>query len=151
MSESHDESPVTLKQFNTLPREGAADILLTCCGSRRWVESVLARRPYAQFDDLLIAADEAFATLERDDWVEAFAAHAADNDRTLAEAGAAYAEKFGYPFVAHDAAGGASLELLSRRLENDPDAELPAAATEQMKITNIRLHQLIRPTDSATS
>jgi 2-oxo-4-hydroxy-4-carboxy-5-ureidoimidazoline decarboxylase len=147
MSESRDQSPVPLEQFNALLRPEAAEILRACCGSRRWVESVLARRPYVAFDDLLIAADEAFATLERDDWVEAFAAHASD-DHELAEPGEAYAQKFGYPFVAHDSAGGSSFELLSRRLENDPDTELPAAATEQMKITNIRLHQLIRPTES---
>src|SRR5690349_14308571 len=116
MTESDNQTALTLGQFNALPPDEAADLLRASCGSAKWVEAVLARRPYAQFDDLLIAADEAFATLEREDWVEAFAAHAGE-DRELAEAGQAYAKKFGYPFVASEVVGSAG-DLLSRRLEN---------------------------------
>jgi hypothetical protein len=143
MSELREQPPATLEQFNAMTPDEAREVLRACCASRRWLKAVLGRRPYAQFDELLIAADEAFATLEREDWVEAFAAHA-EADGELGEAGRAYAEKFGYPFVASEVAGSAG-ELLSRRMENDEDTELPAAATEQMKITNFRLHQVIRP------
>src|SRR5258706_3189042 len=63
----------TLDQFNHLPDADARAALTGCCKSARWVEQVLARRMFAQFDDLLIAADEAFAVLEPADWREAFA------------------------------------------------------------------------------
>jgi 2-oxo-4-hydroxy-4-carboxy-5-ureidoimidazoline decarboxylase len=67
-----DEVAYTLAQFNELPAAEAHAALLTCCTAMRWVDQVLARRPFAQFDDLLIAADEAFAFLEPEDWQEAF-------------------------------------------------------------------------------
>ena len=68
-----DDSTYTLAQFNDLPAAQAQAALQACCNATRWVEQVLARRPFAQFDDLLIAADEAFAVLEPDDWQEAIA------------------------------------------------------------------------------
>ncbi|MDB5322797.1 MAG: decarboxylase [Phycisphaerales bacterium] len=63
----------TLEQFNQISPAEARAALMECCRSARWVEQMLVRRPYAQFDDLLIAADEAFANLEPVDWQEAFA------------------------------------------------------------------------------
>src|SRR5437762_11521361 len=66
---------LTLKQFNELPTSQAREGLARCCGAARWVEQMLTRRPFDQFDDLLIAADEAFAVLEANDWLDAFAHH----------------------------------------------------------------------------
>src|SRR5437762_11307830 len=66
---------LTLKQFNELPTSQAHEALARCCGAARWVQQMLTRRPFDQFDDLLIAADEAFALLEPKDWREAFAHH----------------------------------------------------------------------------
>lgn len=63
----------SLEQFNQLSPAEARAALMDCCKSARWVEQVLVRRPFAQFDELLIAADEAFAGLEPADWQEAFA------------------------------------------------------------------------------
>jgi hypothetical protein len=68
-----DDVAYTLVQFNDLSTAEARAALTTCCKATRWVEQVLARRPFAQFDELLIAADEAFAVLEPEDWQEAFA------------------------------------------------------------------------------
>ena len=97
------ESAYTLAQFNDLPAAQACAALTACCKASRWVEQVLARRPFAQFDDLLIAADEAFAVLEPGDWQEA----------------------------------------LGRREPLDEE-ELPLAATEQMKATNLCLRNMVR-------
>lgn len=97
-----DESAYTLAQFNDLPATQARAALTACCKAARWVEQVLARRPFAQFDDLLIAADEAFALLEPDDWQEAVA-----------------------------------------RPQPLDEEELPVAATEQMKTTNLCLRRMI--------
>lgn len=62
----------------------------------------------------------------------------------LAEANRAYEEKFGYIFIVYATGKSADemLALLEERLPHDPEEELPAAATEQMKITHLRLHKL---------
>ena len=49
--------------------------LLRCCGSQRWADSMLARRPFGSADALRTAACEVWAELDYDDYLEAFAAH----------------------------------------------------------------------------
>jgi 2-oxo-4-hydroxy-4-carboxy-5-ureidoimidazoline decarboxylase len=66
---------MNLDIINAAPEADARAALLRCCGSRRWADAMLARRPFASPVDLLAAADECFAALGRDDWLEAFAAH----------------------------------------------------------------------------
>jgi 2-oxo-4-hydroxy-4-carboxy-5-ureidoimidazoline decarboxylase len=167
---------LTLKEFNSLPKAHARDALARCCGAGRWVEQMLTRHPFDQFDDLLIAADEAFALLEPKHWLDAFAHHPKIGDtaslrakfastatwasgeqagvstandeeiEALAQANEAYFQKFGYIFIvnATGKSAGELLQILIARLENDPETELTVAAAEQMKITHIRLHKLIR-------
>jgi 2-oxo-4-hydroxy-4-carboxy-5-ureidoimidazoline decarboxylase len=64
-----------LQELNQLSDQAASEELLRCCHSSRWVEFMLSRRPYGSFSDLLKAADEGFAGLQRQDWLEAFAGH----------------------------------------------------------------------------
>ncbi len=64
-----------LDWLNALPREEAERELLRCCGAHRWGERMLARRPFADTESLLSAADEICGTLERKDWLEAFSHH----------------------------------------------------------------------------
>jgi OHCU decarboxylase len=63
----------------------------------------------------------------------------------LAEANRLYEEKFGYIFIvcATGKAAGEMLELCRERLGNRAKTELPIAAYEQRKITEIRLLKLI--------
>ena len=170
-----EQVTMSIEAFNGLPADQARETLERCCGAGRWVAQVLARRPFATFEDLLIAADEAFATMEPADWLEAFSHHPKIGDleslRTkfpataewasgeqagvtmarettlaaLAEGNRAYEEKFGHIFVVC-ATGKSADEMLARleeRLPNEPEEELAAAATEQMKITHLRLHKLL--------
>jgi 2-oxo-4-hydroxy-4-carboxy-5-ureidoimidazoline decarboxylase len=169
------EQTLTMDEFNALPMPEATEAMLRCCGSRRWAGRMLARRPYASFDDVLIAADESFAELEPADWLEAFSHHPKIGDleslRTrfaatagwaageqsgvsmarettlaaLAEGNRAYEEKFGYIFIvcATGKSADEMLELLERRLPNEPEVEIQVAAAEQMKITHVRLHKLL--------
>lgn len=70
-------------------REG----LLSACGSARWVETMLARAPFADPQALHAAADAAFDSLDEVDWLEAFAHHPRIGDvaalrERFAEAGA---------------------------------------------------------------
>ena len=65
--------------------------------------------------------------------------------QTLQELNRRYQEKFGYIFIVC-ATGKTSEELLAilrSRLDNDPAAELKLAATEQAKITTLRLQKLL--------
>jgi OHCU decarboxylase len=55
--------------------EHAAVLLARCCGSSRWVERMLARRPFGSDAALHAAADAAWADLDRADYLEAFAHH----------------------------------------------------------------------------
>src|SRR5207248_5366023 len=69
-----------------------------------------------------------------------------DEIKALALGNEAYFQKFGYIFIVN-ATGKTAVEMLQNlvaRLENDPETELTVAAAEQMKITHIRLHKLVR-------
>jgi OHCU decarboxylase len=61
--------------FDQMPATEAADLLIACCGSRRWVEGMVARRPYHVVGVLLGNADEVWNALGPADWREAFAHH----------------------------------------------------------------------------
>jgi 2-oxo-4-hydroxy-4-carboxy-5-ureidoimidazoline decarboxylase len=53
----------------------ARRLLHACCGSDRWVDRMLARRPFGRQEALLAAAREEWSTLSADDWREAFGHH----------------------------------------------------------------------------
>ncbi|MEP6619593.1 MAG: 2-oxo-4-hydroxy-4-carboxy-5-ureidoimidazoline decarboxylase [bacterium] len=61
--------------IDDLPTADAVEALTACCGSGRWVREVMARRPFGSREALRAASDRAFATLEKNDWLEAFAHH----------------------------------------------------------------------------
>lgn len=56
-------------------RSPDAFALQRCCGAKRWVEGMLARRPFDSLAAIHAAADEVWATMTRDDYLEAFAHH----------------------------------------------------------------------------
>ncbi len=108
---------------------GAGDLLRACCGSARWVERMIARRPFGSRESLLAAARDEWFALGVDDWREAFSHHpkigdsaaqaerfaatrhlsraeqkgvetaGADLLRALAEANRLYQQTFGYIFI----------------------------------------------------
>jgi 2-oxo-4-hydroxy-4-carboxy-5-ureidoimidazoline decarboxylase len=61
--------------LNALEPDAARAALLRCCGSTRWAERMLRRRPFRSPAALYAAADRLFVDLERADLLEAFAAH----------------------------------------------------------------------------
>jgi 2-oxo-4-hydroxy-4-carboxy-5-ureidoimidazoline decarboxylase len=73
--------------------------------------------------------------------------HAAhETVKNLAKLNVDYEKKFGFIFIVC-ATGKSSdeiLALLEKRLQNEPEAELPIAAAEQAKITELRLRKLLR-------
>jgi 2-oxo-4-hydroxy-4-carboxy-5-ureidoimidazoline decarboxylase len=75
-------APVSL--LDRLPEPEAALLLESCCGSRAWVRGMLQRRPLATLGALLVAADDVWWSLGREDWLEAFAHHPRIGEGTAA-------------------------------------------------------------------
>ncbi len=75
---------LTLEQLNGIPAPEAAERLRSCCGSGRWVESMLRRRPFENVEALLAAADDAWRGTGPADWDEAFAHHPRIGERHAA-------------------------------------------------------------------
>lgn len=70
--------------FDRMPAADARELLRACCGAERWVEGLLARRPFGEIRALLTAADEVWHTLGPSDWREGF-----DHHPRLGESGSA--------------------------------------------------------------
>jgi 2-oxo-4-hydroxy-4-carboxy-5-ureidoimidazoline decarboxylase len=63
------------EMLNRAPLDSARDALTRCCGSRRWVEAMLARLPFASDSALFAAAEAVWHGLDGEDYREAFAHH----------------------------------------------------------------------------
>jgi len=120
---------LTIAQLDTMPEAEAAFKLAACCGSAKWVEGMVARRPFQTREGLFAASDEVAMTLHPIDWLEAFSHHprigeqnsratvsaaasdwskgeqasasraTEDTRSALAEANAEYEKKFGFIFI----------------------------------------------------
>jgi OHCU decarboxylase len=77
---------LTVRDFDVLPAERAAELLRACCGASRWVAAMVAHRPYGSLGTLLAAADDAWWSLDVGDWREAFAHHPRIGERKAAVA-----------------------------------------------------------------
>lgn len=64
-----------LDALNTAPIERARLDLERCCGAHRWVERMLAHRPFRSPDELLALAEREWWTLDEADFLEAFGHH----------------------------------------------------------------------------
>jgi 2-oxo-4-hydroxy-4-carboxy-5-ureidoimidazoline decarboxylase len=123
------------------PVEEASALLMACCGSSRWVDRMLGRRPFGSRAALLSAAREEWFALPADDWREAFEHHPMIGDagalrarfaatrhlsgreqagvagapdgiiEALAEGNRAYQKKFGFIFIVC-ASGRSAEEML---------------------------------------
>jgi OHCU decarboxylase len=60
------------KQLNA---EDARDALTNCCAATKWVDGMLARRPFTDDEAVMASTIEVAASLAEHDWLEAFAAH----------------------------------------------------------------------------
>jgi hydroxyisourate hydrolase len=61
--------------LNTQAEAGARAALLRCCGSRRWVEGMLAARPFPDSASVYTTAEQVWGALGREDHLEAFSHH----------------------------------------------------------------------------
>jgi len=120
----------------------ARELLTACCASARWVERMLAHRPFGSNEQLHAMARQEWFALAPDDWREAFRHHPKIGDReslrarfpltahlaaaeqggvseasdamlhALAEGNQAYEEKFGHIFIVC-ATGKSAQEMLA--------------------------------------
>lgn len=66
---------MNLDQLNQSSTELLLPELLRCCGSAKWVEKLIAGRPYASETELFRASDHIWQSLNSEDWLEAFSHH----------------------------------------------------------------------------
>jgi len=167
---SPDAAPrrsVRLAYLNSLFPTEASRFFRTACGSERFVRDMVDARPFLGTSQVVAAAAATLDRLDRDDWLEAFAAHPRIGERTgsplsareqggaagsspevlegLREGNARYEERFGIPFIVR-AAGRSGEEMLATlrdRLTNEPGDELAVAAGEQRRIAELRLRRML--------
>ncbi|MBK6515507.1 MAG: allantoicase [Polyangiaceae bacterium] len=159
-----------VRRLDTLPPRRARAELVACCSAPKWLDAVLAARPYGDAARLFSVSDEAWAATGPEDWLAAFQSHPRIGERTsarswsareqagmdaandelrrrMAELNQQYEERFGFTYIVC-ATGKTADELssiLESRLNNDRDAELRTAARELHAITRLRLAKLLEP------
>jgi 2-oxo-4-hydroxy-4-carboxy-5-ureidoimidazoline decarboxylase len=131
-----------LSRLDGLAAVEAEAELRRCCGSARWVQRMMAARPFGKRERLFAAADAAWSGLLPEDWLEAFAHHPPIGDKAslrarfadtrrwaeseqagalqasedtleaLARENDAYAARFGYIFIVC-ATGKTAAEMLA--------------------------------------
>ena len=164
-SPGEDHTPPGLARLNALPGGDAVRLLLGCCRAPGWARRVAGGRPYAGVDDLLAAADAAWADRGPGELDAAMAGHPrigerglsaqsrqeqsgvgsdAGTIRALRDTNAAYETRFGHVFLICATGRGPDdiLVELRRRMTNDPATELEVAAAEIGKINALRLRKL---------
>jgi OHCU decarboxylase len=168
ITRDRDTAREDLTALNALEQQPARRAFLACCGSERWAREMADGRPYASAEALQRHADALFDELQRDDWVQAFAAHAAigaprpgdaqgageqaavtwaggERLHALHEGNERYRQRFGHVFLirARGRSAGELLAALNARLQNTPEQELRNCVAAQREITELRLLELL--------
>ena len=158
-----------MDSFNSAPEDELRPLLTECLAVPRWVDAIVAGRPYASMDALLAASHVAAQGLSDEEVLGALAGHPRIGDRQkpggvsakwsrseqsgvdssqadrLAAANAAYEDRFGHIYLvcATGLSGAEMLDNLSSRMDNPPDVELRVVNDELAKIAALRLQKLI--------
>lgn len=158
-----------MDSFNSAPEAELRPLLTECLAVPRWVDAVVAGRPYASMDALLAASHVAAQGLSDEEVLGAIAGHPRIGERQktggvsakwsrseqsgvdssqadrLAAANAAYEDRFGHIYLvcATGLSGAEMLDNLSSRMDNPPDVELRVVNDELAKIAALRLQKLI--------
>lgn len=161
---------MSLDEFNRADHERAVAEALVWAAVPDWAEAVASGRPYASVDDAARHAEQASAGWGLDDLDAALAHHprigqrptgtgaeaaasrreqaamggaSTETAEAMAQANAAYEERFGRVFLIR-AAGRSPEEMLAearRRLANDKDSEVIEALEQLRQIAILRLRQ----------
>lgn len=157
-------------EFNALPADDARALVAGWLGVRRWVDEVVAGRPYSDTDALRRQAHDSALDLTDHELASALSRHprigerpssngaearhsrseqagvkAADAER-LRAANLTYEQRFGHVFLVR-AAGRTSADILAelrRRLYNDEEAERAETVTALRDIALLRMDEVVR-------
>jgi allantoicase len=154
-----------LDVLNAMDDKELQKLLLSLCGSKRWVAQMWQHRPFLSVRQLFHQADLTWWGLDAKDWLEAFSAHPrigakkapkreAREQSGMDEADKAvrarlaalndeYFKKHGFIFII-SAAGKSAVQMLEaaeERVKNAKKVEAENAAAEQAKITRLRLEK----------
>jgi 2-oxo-4-hydroxy-4-carboxy-5-ureidoimidazoline decarboxylase len=170
MANSRPQAPAsaTLSSFNAASAQAAERDVLACCASRAFAKAIADGRPYRDPAALMAAIDATFEALSWDDIGESMNEHPRIGDRAartgmsaeeqsgaaaasdqvrqgLADGNLAYEQRFGHIFLicASGLSGEEMLTQLRARLKNNQDAERAVVRAELLKITRLRMTNLV--------
>ncbi|MCS7482582.1 2-oxo-4-hydroxy-4-carboxy-5-ureidoimidazoline decarboxylase [Umezawaea endophytica] len=155
-----------LPGFNSAPADDLRPLLAECLAVPRWVDAVVAARPYPDVDALVARAE---VDLDTQEILGAIAGHPRIGERArhggvsakwssaeqsgvdasladrLVAANVAYEERFGHIYLvcATGLSGEQVLADLAARMDNDPDTELRVVNRELAKIAALRLRKAV--------
>lgn len=158
-----------LQEFNSAPADRLRPILAACCDVPRWVDGILAKRPYGDVAALTAVADQSLRELDDDEVDRALQAHPRIGDRpqgagteaawsrneqsgvgdeareALAEGNREYEKRFGRVFLicATGLSAEEMLTSLRRRLTHDDATEVAVVREELRKIALLRLAKVV--------
>ena len=160
-----------LQEFNSAPADRLRPMLAACCDVPRWVDGILAKRPYGDLAALTAVADQSLRELDDDEVDRALQAHPRIGDRpqgagteaawsrreqsgvgedpgvreALAEGNREYEQRFGRVFLicATGLSAEQMLTSLRRRLTHDDASEAAVVREELRKIALLRLGKVV--------
>ena len=160
-----------LQEFNSAPADRLSPQLAACCDVPRWVEAVIAGRPYGDVAKLNQVADETLRTLDDDEVDRALSQHPRIGDRAqgksteaawsrneqsgvgddpeiraaLASGNREYEHRFHRVFLicATGLSAEEMLTSLRQRLTHDDSTEAAVVREELRKIALLRLAKVV--------
>ena len=158
-----------LEEFNSAPTDRLRPALAACCDVPRWVDAILAKRPYGDLAALTAVADQSLRELDDNEVDRALQAHPRIGDRPqgagteaawsrneqsgvgdesrqeLAEGNRQYEERFGRVFLicATGLSATQMLDSLRTRLTHDDATEAAVVHEELRKIALLRLSKVV--------
>jgi OHCU decarboxylase len=162
---------VDLEEFNSAPTDRLRPALAACCDVPRWVDAILAKRPYGDLAALTAVADQSLRELDDNEVDRALQAHPRIGDRPqgagteaawsrneqsgvgedpgvrreLAVGNRQYEERFGRVFLicATGLSATQMLDSLRTRLTHDDATEAAVVHEELRKIALLRLSKVV--------
>lgn len=160
-----------LQEFNSAPADQLRPTLAACCDVPRWVDGILAKRPYGDLAALTAVADQSLRELDDNEVDRALQAHPRIGDRpqgagteaawsrneqsgvgddpevreAIAQGNREYEQRFGRVFLIC-ATGLSAQEMLAslrQRLTHDESTEAPVVHEELRKIALLRLAKVV--------
>lgn len=167
MADAQSQEQLGIEGFNRLSERQRMHLLYEVCSSPIWARRVLAGGPFRDAEALLRRADQVLAELPDAEIDAALDGHPrigakADNASSareqakvasagdtvkaeLAEKNKVYEDTFGYVYLVCASGRTAEelLDILTDRLDNDPDTERRVMRSELAKINRLRLERLL--------